>query len=391
VRRGWRIGRLGRIPLYVDPSLVLVFGLIAWSLASAYLPVQLPGLSPLWRWTLALLVTLLFFASILAHELAHGGMARVRQVPVLGITLSFIGGVAWLGDEPGTPFDEILITVVGPIASLIIGGLSLMVYAISAVVLQGLMPAGTLRQLLESLAVSGWYLGQVNVLLAVFNLLPTFPLDGGRLVHGLLWALGGRRDRALAWSVRFGEGVAALLVLTSLLVSLWARDPMIVVWGAVVAWVLYRTARRSLAHQQLRHRLAKVAVDSLMERNFPHVPPHLTLDVVAEQLLTQHRVALIPVTNGRYLLGVLLPAAVQRVPHPSRRHLTASTVMRPASDLPRLAPHDDADRALRLMAGAELAALPVVLAPATGTAPVELVGLLEQRTLLALLHDPPSR
>lgn len=388
MRRGWRIGRLGTIPLYLDPSLVLVFGLVAWTLASAYLPARLPGLSPSWRWTAALLTALLFFASVLAHELAHSAMAHTRNVPVLGITLSFFGGVAWLGDEPATPFDEILITAVGPLASLVIGGLTLMVYVTTVFVLQILTPAGDLRQWLGALAVSTWYLGEINVLLAIFNLLPTFPLDGGRLLHALLWALSGRTDQALVWSVRIGQGVAGLLVIASLLLSLWMRDGMLVVWGLLLAWVLYRTARESLVRYRLRQRLANVAVDSLMERNFPRVPPHLTLDVLADQLLARHhRVALIPVTNGTHLLGVVIPAAVERVPQIRRPSTTAAAIMRPAHALPHLAPDDDADRALRLMASVELAALPV-MRPATGATPTELVGLLDQRTLITLLHTP---
>lgn len=389
MRRGWQIGRLGEIPLYVDPSLALVFGLVAWTLASAYLPARVPSLSPFWRWTLALLATLLFFASVLAHELAHGGVARLRRVPVLGITLAFFGGVAWLGDEPSSPFDEVLITVVGPMASLVIGGLTLWVYLVTIVVMSMLLPAGSLRELLGALAASTWYLGEVNVLLALFNLVPAFPLDGGRLLHALLWALNGRSDRALVWAVHVGEVLAGVLVLGSLVLSLWTRDGMLVLWGMLMAWVLHRTARQSLVHQRLRQQLAKVAVGSLMEQNFPRVPSHLTLDIVADQLLAQRKVALIPVTNGQHLLGVVVPAAVQRVPRSKRPHTTVAAIMQPAHTLPYLAPGDDAARALRLMAGSDLAALPVVVAPASGAPPVELVGLLEQRALLALLHRSP--
>ncbi len=196
------LGKIAGIPLLVHPSWFLTAVLVVWSLSAGFFPQQLPGWEPSVYWAAGLLAAGSFFLSILIHELGHALVALREGVPVRSITLFILGGVAHIASEPPTAWAELRIVSAGPFASLL---LSVLFGLLSAA--PGLHPA------LQAAAV---YLAGVNLLLALFNLLPGFPLDGGRILRALLWAWKKDFSRATRWAVHAGLGLSLLFVLAGL-------------------------------------------------------------------------------------------------------------------------------------------------------------------------------
>ncbi|MEK7237518.1 MAG: site-2 protease family protein, partial [Nitrospirota bacterium] len=176
----WKIGRALGIPIHVHASWFVVFFFVTWSLATGYLPETLPGLSAPRYWGMGGVASLLLFLSVLLHELGHSYVALRYQIPITQITLFIFGGMAHMGKEPPSPRAEFLIAMAGPLVSLILG----------AGCLGGAMAVDSLfaRSGVQGLVVLGGLLGMVNVQLGLFNLIPGFPLDGGRALRAGLWA-----------------------------------------------------------------------------------------------------------------------------------------------------------------------------------------------------------
>lgn len=199
--RGWRLGRVLGIEVRVHSSWLVIALLVLWSLARAALPADFPAIAPGTRLAMAAAITLLFFASLLAHELAHSLVAVARGIPVDGITFFLFGGMAQTTVDSRSPGEEFLIAVAGPLCSLLLAAFCF-----------GLWVAG---------AAGGWapavtgvvaYTGALNLILAVFNLLPGYPMDGGRLLRAAIWKATGSVDRATRWASRLGEWLALGLV-----------------------------------------------------------------------------------------------------------------------------------------------------------------------------------
>jgi Zn-dependent protease len=227
-----RFGRIAGIPVGASWSAVLIALLIAWSLAGQLLPAQIPGLGPAAYWLAGVAGAGLFLGSLLAHELGHAVVARRAGLRVNGITLWLLGGVAQLEDEPASPGDELKVAIVGPAVSLALAA----GFGVAAFGLGALGGPAIAVAVAVSLAVS-------NTVLALFNLLPAAPLDGGRVLRGLLWRRHGNRVRAAVTATRAGVWVGAGLVAYGLLGSLtgWGIGTL---WTALVGWFLITAARQ---------------------------------------------------------------------------------------------------------------------------------------------------
>ena len=241
--------RVRGIPVRIDVGWLLIVGLIAWSLASGYFPHVLPSLSPAAYWAEGLMAALLLFASVLLHELAHALVAVRHGVPVGGITLHIFGGVSQLDSEPETPRAELLIAAVGPLTSFVIAALS---YGLSV-----LLPGPSWAEALAG------YLAAVNVVVGVFNLVPAFPLDGGRVLRAALWAWTGRPERATQLASRLGSLVAMLMIVGGIVRAL-NGELVGGLWLALIGLFLYQAARTSYALTRVRARLAALRAEQLM-------------------------------------------------------------------------------------------------------------------------------
>jgi Zn-dependent protease len=243
--------RVRGIPVRIDVGWILVFGLISWSLASGYFPYVLAAQSPVAYWALGLLAAVLLFSSVLLHELAHALVAVGHGVPVGGITLHIFGGVSQLEGEPETPRAEILIAIVGPFTSFAIAGIAAMVGRF----LSGPAWADALTG----------YLSAVNLLVGFFNLLPAFPLDGGRVLRAALWRWSGRLDWASRVASRIGSFFGMLMIAAGIARAI-AGEAMGGLWLALIGLFLHQAARASFEVVRLREQLEPLPVERVMNR-----------------------------------------------------------------------------------------------------------------------------
>lgn len=242
---GYRLGRIAGIELRVHPSWFIILLLVIWMLASAALPADFPDLAAPVRLAMAVGIALAFFVSLLAHELAHSMVAMARGIPVHRITFFLFGGMAETSSDSRTPAEEFLIAIAGPLMSFLLAGLFLAVWWHGA-------GAGWAR------VISGCagYVGVLNLILGVFNLLPGFPMDGGRVLRSAIWGWTGDVTRATLWASKVGEGMAVLLIVY----GLWRAvqgEVMGGVWLVLIA-LFIRNAARTSYHQHLMSRNREV-------------------------------------------------------------------------------------------------------------------------------------
>lgn len=253
---GFRVGRMLGIELRIHPSWFIIVALVLWMLAGVALPADFPQLGTPVRVTMALAITVLFFASLLAHELAHSAVAVARGIPVHRITFFLFGGMAQTSRESRTPSEEFLIAVAGPIMSFLLAGASFGLWWVSAVNDWGLGVSGIAA-----------YVAALNLILGIFNLLPGFPMDGGRILRSILWALTGNVTRATHWASRVGVGMALLLAAY----GVWrviVGEVMGGLWLVLIALFIRNAARMSY-RQHLMGRLQHV-VQQQWEAGYHH-------------------------------------------------------------------------------------------------------------------------
>jgi Zn-dependent protease len=245
----FQVVRVAGIPVRVDASWFLVFALISWSLAAGYFPHVLPGLSPGGAWLQGIAASALLFVSVLVHELAHALVARHHGVRVNGIRLHVFGGVSELQTEPPSPRAEFRIAAVGPLASFA-----------TAAVFYGL--GRTVADVPWAIALTG-YLAAVNLVLGLFNLVPGFPLDGGRLLRAMLWWWSGGQAWATRWASRVGAAFALALVGLGIVRAI-GGEAVGGVWFVLLGLFLYQAARASAELARLRECLERLTVADVM-------------------------------------------------------------------------------------------------------------------------------
>jgi Zn-dependent protease/predicted transcriptional regulator len=296
----WRVGRIAGVEVRVDSSWVVVALLVTYSM---YLRVVFlyGSVSTVGAVGLAVLSAVLLFGSVLVHELAHALVSQARGIRVLDITLFLFGGATRARVESRGPGDEFLIAVVGPLTSGILAGLFGIVAGLGGGVLSGPL-AGTLG-----------YLGWVNLLLAAFNLVPGFPLDGGRLLRSAIWKATGSLGRATQIASGAGQAVGWLLVAGGV-AWLLAGNLAGGIWFAFIGWFLVQAARASYQELQLRHLLGGVEAEDVMAGNLLRIPPDLSLQDAVDDYFMRYDHGAFPVDQQGRTIGLLTLRGVRRVP-----------------------------------------------------------------------------
>jgi Zn-dependent protease/CBS domain-containing protein len=322
-----RLGRVAGVPVGANWSLLVIFWLFVISLAGAQLPHSAPGHLAAAYYLTAVVATTVFYACLLAHELAHAVVARRHGIGVHGIVLWLLGGVSKLDGEPVDPDVEVRIAGAGPATSL---ALAVAFFVLSRLAGTGLLAAGL-----------GW-LGWINGLLAVFNLLPAFPLDGGRVLRALLWRHYGDKARATSTAANvgriFGLGFIAVGVLGFVATSLGLSA----LWLAVIGWFLVTTSRHEAQASALGTELAGLTVGDAMTADPLTVPAWVTLDRLWDQGVQARRVSSFPVVDlSADFVGVVTVARMRRVPTHRWPVTTVGTVACPPAECVVARPGDD--------------------------------------------------
>lgn len=364
-RSGVRLGTALGVPIHADWSLLIIFLLIAVNLAVGLFPAWHPEWGAALTWGVALGAAVLFFASVLAHELAHAVVARSRGIPVSSITLFIFGGIAHLEDEPRSPKDEFLMAAVGPVVSIAIGVLAMLgAWALTGGTLARLEvdAAGPVMREVGPLATLLSWLGPVNVALGLFNLVPGFPLDGGRVARSIAWWATGDLVEATRWAAGAGR-VFAWVLMGIGVVELLTGGATEGVWLLLIGWFLNNAAQQSYAQVLVRRALDDVPVTRIMVTRVGTLPPEVSVETfVRDHLLAiDSDQACWPVVSddGR-LLGLVTMDDVRRVSQ-ERWPITAVTeIMTPADELDVVPPSADAEQALRLLSRRDVEQLPVL-------------------------------
>ncbi len=368
---GVRLGQIFGIDIIADFSLLVIFALVAFSLAMGLLPSWHPAWGPVLRWGVAVAAAILFFASVLVHELSHALVARVNDIPVRRITLFIFGGVAEMEAEPPSPRSEFLMAIVGPITSIVLGvGALLAGVALSHEALSGLSsiathPAAALERVGPLPTLLLW-LGPVNILLGLFNLVPGFPLDGGRVFRSIAWWITGDLRKATRWASAMGQGLAWLLMGTGvamafgIAVPFFGRGFVQGLWLLLIGWFLNNAAKMSYHQLLVRQALAHVSVAEVMRRAVEPVRPDLSIAALVREHVMNSDQRAVPVVDGDRFVGLVCLDDVRRVPESDWALVSVAKVMTPLEALATLPPDADADAALDQLARRDVDRIPIV-------------------------------
>ncbi len=381
--RGLRLGRIAGIEIRLDPSVIMIATLVAFNLGAGLLPATRPSWSPLLSWSVAIVAALLLFASILAHELSHALVGRRFGLPTDRITLFIFGGMAELRREPDRPKVELLTAIAGPVTSLVIGVVSTVAGSLIGQAELGKPLTMSNLQELGPVSTLLLWLGPINVMLGLFNLVPGFPLDGGRVFRAILWWKTKNLMLATRWASRGGQAVALALVLIGVTMMFGYHVPFFGVgfgsglWLVLIGWFLNSAAVRSYEQLVSHEVLSNVPVSKLMLSRFESVPGSMAASALEDEFLhTDQRCY--PVVEGGLFEGLVCLDDLRRLPQEEWVRTPVRGIMTPVSRLAVVRPDSPASEALRLLAEHDVDQLPVIDGQ-------RLIGLVRRRDLMRWL------
>jgi Zn-dependent protease len=328
-----RLGKVFGIPIYLHYSWFLIFVILTVSIAIYFLQSYPLGI----RIVGGVATSLLFFASVLAHELSHSLVAIKNDIPIKSITLFILGGVAQITREATKPRTELLMAIAGPLCSLVLAG----IFGAIWFLLWGNVEESALNPL--------WWLASINLMLAAFNMLPGFPLDGGRILRALLWRSTGDYRRATYIASLIGRGVAYLLVIGGVVAMILAGELLFGLMLVFIGWFLHNAATTSYKQVAIRDTLRGFTAQSVMTTSYLIVPPNLNLrELVQSYVLLTGRHYFVIAEEGR-LKGVVTSQDVERVPRTEWDIIPVSEVMTPVDKVVSVRPDEEALRVMELM------------------------------------------
>ncbi len=346
LRGGIPLGRFFGISVRLHWSWFFIFLLVTWSLAVFYFPDRYPEWSRGGYVVMGLATSILLFASVLIHELAHSLVAKAAGIPIESITLFLLGGVSQMTQEPGKPGTEFRMALAGPATSLVLGG-----------IFWGIWFA--VRNVNEPTAALVFWLGWINLVLAIFNLVPGFPLDGGRVLRSIVWWRTGNLLRATRAASFIGRGIGYLLIFVGIFVLFWG-DWITGLWMAFIGWFLQNAAVGSYRQLAVQDMLRGHTVSEVMVRDCPTVSPSLTLErLVNDYILTSGR-RCFPVVEDSRLLGLMTMHDVKAVPRQIWATKTVREAMTPIERLKSVRASEDLSSVLQLMTAEDVNQLPVM-------------------------------
>ena len=332
-----RLGKILGIEVGLNWSLVLIYALIVWTLATDVFPVDVPDQGALTYWVVGALGGVAFYACLLAHELAHALVARRYGVKVSGITLWLFGGVSRLDGEPPSAGAEALIAGVGPVTSLVIAGL-----ALGLTLATGASPLGS--------ELFGW-LAFVNLALALFNLVPAFPLDGGRLLSSVFWWRQGSRQRGVHSAVRIGRVLAYVMIGFGIVLT-FTVSVVNGIWLAFIGWFLLSAGSQEEAGTAMKVALKSVPVSAAMSSPVVTIPDWLSIGQFLESVAPNHPFTTYPLHDpSGALTGVVRLGDIVKL-GPKAEDGRLSSVARPIAEVPTTRPDEALSSLIERIGGA---------------------------------------
>jgi Zn-dependent protease/predicted transcriptional regulator len=362
-RTGIKIGRVFGIPIYLHLSWILIFALISYSLVDEF-GARYPQWSTRELWSLGLLTSLLFFGSVLFHELSHSTVARHYRIPVASITLFFFGGIASITRDPDSAGQEFLIAAAGPASSYV---LAAAFYLLALVTPTDSMPN----------VLAGW-LWETNALLATFNLLPGFPLDGGRIFRSIIWGITKNYSRSTRIASRIGQAIAYGMMSFGLYLAFLKQSSVNGLWFIFLGWFLLTAARQSYAQIAVQGALQGLRAADVMTSEMPTIGRDLSLEEYAQEASRTGRRTHLVVSDGR-LVGLMRTEALQSFPREEWPATSVQAAMIARERLPWTAPEEPVLSVLERMRSANVDQLAVI----TGD---NVVGLVTRDSILRVIQ-----
>ncbi|UCF09533.1 MAG: site-2 protease family protein [Candidatus Bipolaricaulota bacterium] len=329
--------RLLGFEVKLDLSWLLLAALITWSLARSLFPVSVPGQPDAVYWAMGFAGALGLFASIVVHEFSHSLVARRRGLPMKGITLFIFGGVAEMGDEPASARTEFLMAIAGPLSSIALAGLFL-----------GLATVLELARAPDAVVGVLGYLWPINLVLAAFNLVPAFPLDGGRVLRAFLWATTHNLRRATRIASLIGSAFGFALAAIGI-VFLFRGDLVTGIWGMLIGSFVHNAAQRSYRQLVARQVLRGEPVRRFMREDPVTAPYHISIAQLVDEIIYRHHHRLYPVMQDETLVGCITTRDVKELPREEWTQHTVKSLSHPCTAENTIGPDVDAADALSQM------------------------------------------
>lgn len=339
------LGRILGIPIGLDYSWFVIFGLLTWMLATNYYPSEFKDWPPLLYWFMGAVTAIMLFVSVLLHELGHSFVALQHGIPVRGITLFLFGGVAQIGAEPPSARAEFLIAIAGPSVSL---SLAILFYALQPLAVG-----------IEPLAGLATYLAFINLALVLFNLVPGYPLDGGRVFRAMMWTITGSLQRATLIAANVGRGFAFLMII----VGVWQMFQGNLgggLWIAFIGWFLDNAASAQVRQVTVQGLLAGHTVGQAMSTRCTIIPEGLTLQRLVDDHILAGGQRCYFVNRGTETVGLMTLHQLQEVPRADWATTTVAQAMISSTQLKHTAPDSGLWSALQQMDRDGVNQLPVI-------------------------------
>lgn len=350
-KRGtFTLSNVGGIAIKAHWSWLIIFALFTWSLATGQFPQDIPGQTAISYWALGLIGALMLFLSVLIHELSHSFTARVRGYKVSEIILFIFGGVSNIEEEPKKPGDEFIITVVGPLSSFLLAG----IFYVLAQVLSP--PVGRVA---TGAAAILQYLALINLILGAFNMIPGFPLDGGRVLRSIIWGATHNFQRATKIAGGVGQVVAYLLIAWGLFQTFYL-DNFGGLWIAFIGWFLLSAAQQSTTSVAVKKTMRGITVGQVMEPPPPAAAPQMTLAQLLTQYILSYNLRTVHVTQDSRLVGVITLNDIKHIPQDQWGTVTVGTVMIGVDKVRTVKPQDALESAMQHLTEGDSDQVPVI-------------------------------
>jgi len=349
-RGGIPIGKAFGISLRLHYSWFFIFALVTWSLAAVYFPATHPEWSLLLKIGAGLVASVLFFGSVLFHELMHSLVSIRQGTQIQAITLFFLGGVSEMTGEPKTAGDEFRMAAAGPFSSLVLGGVFLGIF---------FTLRGETSGAAQFVAAISYYLGLINILLGVFNLIPGFPLDGGRVLRSLIWWRTRNMQSATKIASSIGRAIGFIFIFGGIWLALTGNF-FNGIWLALIGWFLETAASGSYRQLMLQDMLKGHTASEVMSRDCTMVPPDITVErLVNEHILSSGR-RCFPVVSGGHTEGLVTLSNVRSIPHDLRKTTLVRDAMTPVNQVKSVSPNADLSSILKMLSENDINQVPVV-------------------------------